>query len=79
MNSTRNVVKVISIRKGVAGWAATPLPKLGRNLLHSGNFSERIIGNLGNFSDFALLIRAKVLQSPKLLVLLQLWSGSTNA
>ena len=27
-----------------------------RNLLHSGNFRERAIGNLDNFSDFTVLI-----------------------
>ena len=39
-------------------------PELGGNLLHSGNFPERTIGNSGNFSDFALPIRAEMLQPP---------------
>ena len=45
-----------------------------RNFLHSGNFPERTIGNLGSFSDLALLNREKLLQPPppKFLVL-RLW------
>ena len=42
--------------------AAPPL--LSRNLLQSGDFPERTIGNLGGFSDFVLLIRAELLQPP---------------
>ena len=52
-----------------------PPPYFGRNLLHSGNFSDRKIGDSGKFSDFALLIRAETLQPPKFLVLLRLWEA----
>ena len=41
----------------MAGVAAAP-PQVEQKLLHSGNFPERAIGNLGSFSDFALNIRA---------------------
>ena len=37
-----------------------------RNLLHSGNFRERAIGNLDNFSDFTVLIQAELLSPPKI-------------
>ena len=34
---------------------------IGRNLLHSGSFLERTIGNASNLSDFTLFIRAGML------------------
>ena len=52
----------IGVGEGVAGGLQPPW--LSRNLLHSGNFPEKTIGNLGRFSDFALLIRAELLQPP---------------
>ena len=69
------VIVVISIhrrRRGVAWRGCSPPPQLSRNLLHSVNFPERTIGNLGSFSDFALLIWAELLQPSKFLVFLRL-------
>ena len=53
---------VISVGEGVAGGLQPP--KLRRNLLLSGKFPEGTIGNSGNFSVFALLIQAEMLQPP---------------
>ena len=39
----------ISVGEGVAGGLQPPL--LGRNLLHSGTFPERTLGNSANISD----------------------------
>ena len=52
----------IGAGEGVAG--GLQLPLLSRNLLDSGNFPERTMGNLGSFSDFALIIRVELLQPP---------------
>ena len=52
----------IGVEEGFAGGLQPPY--LSRNLLHSGSFHERTIGNFGSFSDFALPIRAELLQSP---------------
>ena len=54
---------VVKRRRWGGGGGCSPF-KLGRNLLHSGNFPERTIGNSSNFSDFPLLIRAEMLQPP---------------
>ena len=35
-------------------------------MLHFGNSLERTIGNLGSFSDFALVIRVELLEPPKI-------------
>ena len=56
-------MKIISVEGGVVEGDCSPF-QLGRNLLHSGNFPERTIGNSSNFSDFPLLIRAEMLQPP---------------
>jgi len=48
------VVKgVVNMSLGYEGARGCSPPKLGRNPLHSGKFSERTIENLGNFSAYS--------------------------
>ena len=45
------VIGPIGVGEGVAGGMQPPY--LSRNLLHSGNFPERTVGNVGSFTDYA--------------------------
>ena len=63
----------ISVGERVAGRLQPP--SVGQNEFHSGNFSERTIGNYGHFSHSSpdlMNLLAEGLQSPKFEVLLRL-------
>ena len=71
IETTKSVLEIIIVGDGVAGRLQPPY--LRRNLLYSGNFSERAIGNLAGFVTalhIALQTRTEILQPPKFDVLL---------